>query len=1069
MTYSVLDASVSARFSVFCRTSWRRFGAAPRRDVPLLSSGLRQVSQAVLVELAIAVVLLAATPHSGLAQALKDAHTIHEGASSRMNVTLSSGKFNQQICGASGADVSIGIVWRNVTSSSAGVKTIFITNPNAFDIGILGLKIEGSKSGNCPPIVVPKNATICLESSVDAAYNDVLDDHTFLCTPTEEGATVVDVHPKLWDYDIKKPVEFTRIDGTPATAITLRFGKWPEILASVGDIFSDPELGVTLADAVLNWLDLHPVPNTGSPSCSSDHVIWVQVEKRASTSKTPTPTRTPTPTGTSPGGNLTPSKTPTPTISPTATPTNRPPIIQSWQPVDGSVVANNTPRLSVVASDPDGDALKYNFRLIGEGVDVSSNWIAASQWQVPAHTLDPATTYGWFVQVWDSKNPATISPALSFRVQFMPVAAEIVATPDGQGYWTVDSEGRVTAFNAVHYGHLKDSVAVQNIIGMARTADGGGYWLVGSDGGVFAFGNAVFYGSMGGQALNSQVVAMSPTADGGGYWLVAGDGGVFAFGNAAFYGSTGGTALNAPVVGMAPTPDSAGYWLVAKDGGIFTFGNAQFYGSMGGQPLNAPITDIAVHPSGTGYWMVAEDGGVFAFGGAPFHGSLAGAALGGRIVAMERTPDGDGYWLLGCDGGVFTFGNAPFLGSNPIYACRGVVGEPRLPARYALRVASGHIVSAEGGGGSLIIANRTAIGPWESFTNVAGVGGRTAIRTITGHYACAEGGGGLNHYVAFNATRVSPGDWESFKVEFIDGKHIALRTSTGHYVTAHLGGGAVLVTNRTARGPWETFEVIPLLAPPSDRLADPIHYADGKLLWRYRDGRISLWTIDGQGNRLSSKENGPFGGWTAVDSADDKLLWRRDDGRISLWTVDSQGNQISYKEHGPFAGWTAINYSDGKLLWRHNDGRISLWTVDSQGNQISYRDHGPFPGWTAINYSDGKLLWRHNDGRVSLWSVDSQGNRVSYMEHGPFGGWTAINYADGKLLWRHDDGRISLWTVDNQGNRLGYKEHGPFARWTAVNYADAKLLWRRNDGAISLWTVDGQGNQISYREYGPIP
>ena len=33
------------------------------------------------------------------------------------------------------------------------------------------------------------------------------------------------------------------------------------------------------------------------------------------------------------------------------------------------------------------------------------------------------------------------------------------------------------------------------IVGMAATPDGDGYWLVASDGGIFSFGDAAFYGS----------------------------------------------------------------------------------------------------------------------------------------------------------------------------------------------------------------------------------------------------------------------------------------------------------------------------------------------------------------------------------------------------------------------------------------------------------------------------------------------------------------------------------------------------------------------------------------------
>src|SRR5689334_6991384 len=64
------------------------------------------------------------------------------------------------------------------------------------------------------------------------------------------------------------------------------------------------------------------------------------------------------------------------------------------------------------------------------------------------------------------------------------------------------------------------------------------------------------------------------------------------------------------------------------------------------------------------------------------------------------------------------------------------------------QAANGQWVVAEGGGGGVVNANRTAAGPWESFTLEDANGGALvsgdaiAIRTYDGHYLVAEGGGG---------------------------------------------------------------------------------------------------------------------------------------------------------------------------------------------------------------------------------------------------------------------------------------------------------------------------------------
>ena len=238
----------------------------------------------------------------------------------------------------------------------------------------------------------------------------------------------------------------------------------------------------------------------------------------------------------------------------------------------------------------------------------------------------------------------------------------IAATPDGNGYWQVASDGGVFNFgDAPFYGSMGGQRLNAGVVGMAATPDGKGYWEVASDGGIFSFGDARFYGSMGGQQLNAGVVGMAATPDGKGYWEVASDGGIFSFGDARFYGSMGGQHLNAGVVGMAATPDGNGYWLAAADGGVFSFGDAQFHGSMGGQSLNDPVTGIAAASAG-GYWLTAADGGVFSFGSARFMGSMSGKTLAAAVNSIAAMPGGSGYRLTAVDGGVFDFGTATYDG-----------------------------------------------------------------------------------------------------------------------------------------------------------------------------------------------------------------------------------------------------------------------------------------------------------------------------------------------------------------------------------------------------------------------
>jgi glucose/arabinose dehydrogenase len=258
---------------------------------------------------------------------------------------------------------------------------------------------------------------------------------------------------------------------------------------------------------------------------------------------------------------------------------------------------------------------------------------------------------------------AFVVPATPVTVRATYSTPTAPPPPTAEGYWIVDSAGRVRAFGRASYGDLRKQALASPIVGIAPSASERGYWLLGRDGGIFSFGDAHFFGSTGAIHLNRPIVAMTATPTARGYWMVASDGGIFSFGDARFFGSTGAMHLNKPIVGMASTPTGGGYWLLASDGGIFSFGDARFLGSTGGIHLNQSIVDMAATPTGKGYWFVASDGGVFGFGDARFYGSTGAIRLNRPIVGMASTATGRGYEFVADDGGIFTFGDAQFFGS----------------------------------------------------------------------------------------------------------------------------------------------------------------------------------------------------------------------------------------------------------------------------------------------------------------------------------------------------------------------------------------------------------------------
>jgi len=140
-----------------------------------------------------------------------------------------------------------------------------------------------------------------------------------------------------------------------------------------------------------------------------------------------------------------------------------------------------------------------------------------------------------------------------------------------------------------------------------------------------------------------------------------------------------------------------------------------------------------------------------------------------------------------------------------------------LETRVTLRTSNGsNYVTAEGGGGGTVRADRTAAGPWETFTVTVLSGGpmlsgdRVALLAADGtHWLQATGGGGSSLRAAGQAV----GAWETFVVQSVSGDvirsgdPIAIRAGDPWYVVADGGGGGTVSATSVARGPWETFTV----------------------------------------------------------------------------------------------------------------------------------------------------------------------------------------------------------------------------------------------------------------------
>ncbi len=211
-------------------------------------------------------------------------------------------------------------------------------------------------------------------------------------------------------------------------------------------------------------------------------------------------------------------------------------------------------------------------------------------------------------------------------------------------------------------------------------------------------------------------------------------------------------------------------------------------------------------------------------------GQAAGFSEGG--CGMGAVP-GDGgtvmsYCHLNSVGINFSKGFGPqpgnvIRGEFNNAGCLGTCGEPSNGTyTAAFQSIAGHFVVAEDGGGSVLNANRSAIGLWETFTIIDLNGGALEsgdlihIQSVFGYFVVAESGGGD----VVNANRTAALEWETFRIEKIGGSGvigsgdaISLQAYNGwsccggSYVVAEDGGGREVNANRDAVAGWETFTI----------------------------------------------------------------------------------------------------------------------------------------------------------------------------------------------------------------------------------------------------------------------
>ena len=225
------------------------------------------------------------------------------------------------------------------------------------------------------------------------------------------------------------------------------------------------------------------------------------------------------------------------------------------------------------------------------------------------------------------------------------------------------------------------------------------------------------------------------------------------------------------------------------------------------------------------------------------------------------------------------------------------------------------------------------------------------------------------------------------------------------------------------------------------------------LLWDNTDGRAAFWSFGSDGTPTVTgygpySDNGAGNLWSATAVATgpngvSRMLWNNTDGRVALWSVDGQGDVLNVTGYGPYTDnapqnkWSAVGVSVGTdnvthLLWSNTDGRMAFWSVDGQGNVLSVTGYGPYTDngagnlWNATSIATGangisRVLWNNTDGRVALWNLDGQGNLLSLTGYGPYAGFTANAVGVGannnsRIVWTGTNGQTVVWNIDTSGN-----------------------------------------------------
>ncbi|GIH17509.1 fascin domain-containing protein [Rugosimonospora africana] len=213
---------------------------------------------------------------------------------------------------------------------------------------------------------------------------------------------------------------------------------------------------------------------------------------------------------------------------------------------------------------------------------------------------------------------------------------------------------------------------------------------------------------------------------------------------------------------------------------------------------------IAVRSPWPGQSVTVVDGSGATVVGAQSNPTFTISAQSGKTYLVERTASPTTALPFAAVGGSPATAARHLTGSS---ASIGLDTRTHSSSVISLRAhANNNYVTADNAGASPLIANRTAIGPWEQFDVLDAGNGNIALRAHANSDIVTADNAGASPLIA---NRTAIGGWETFQLIHNTDGSVSLKALVNNdYVTAENAGAQPLIANRTAIGPWEEFDLV---------------------------------------------------------------------------------------------------------------------------------------------------------------------------------------------------------------------------------------------------------------------